>query len=154
MVFVPNLVEGELPLEGAEIEEASIVVVSRRRRLRRSAASPTCLTTYHSPLTTTHYLLLTTYHSLLTTTYYSLIKERRLAYVALSRAKTKLYVSHAARDASGQPTTPSRFLRVCHAGLEPQASRQGPRQVCCSHVRALAWSGAACGDAVLGDGLR
>ena len=42
MVFVPNLVEGELPLEGAEIEEVSMVVVSSSRRGRsRSAASPT-----------------------------------------------------------------------------------------------------------------
>ena len=93
-------------------------------------------------------------HHLPPATHYLLLKERRLAYVALSRAKTKLYVTHAARDASGQPTTPSRFLRVCHAGLEPQTSRQGPRQFCCSHVRALAWTGAACGDAVLRDGLR
>ena len=33
-------------------------------------------------------------------------QERRLAYVALSRAKTRLCLSHAARDASGQPSTP------------------------------------------------
>ena len=31
--------------------------------------------------------------------------------MALSRAKTRLIVSHAARDANGQPMTPSRFLR-------------------------------------------
>lgn len=42
---------------------------------------------------------------------HSIRARRRLAYVALSRAKTRLYLSHAARDASGQPTTPSRFLR-------------------------------------------
>eukprot|EP00964_Phaeocystis_antarctica_P001105 scaffold613_cov79-Phaeocystis_antarctica.AAC.10 len=29
---------------------------------------------------------------------------------------------------------------VCHTGLGPQASRQGPRQVCYSHVRALPWT--------------
>jgi superfamily I DNA/RNA helicase len=44
-------------------------------------------------------------------------KERRLAYVALSRAKTNLYVSHAARDANGQPTTASRFLRELPAEM-------------------------------------
>ena len=32
---------------------------------------------------------------------------------------------------------------VRHAGLEPQTSRQGPRQVCYSHVRALPRTGAA-----------
>ena len=30
---------------------------------------------------------------------------------------------------------------VCHTGLEPRTSRQGPRQVCNSHVRALPWTG-------------
>ena len=32
---------------------------------------------------------------------------------------------------------------VCHTGLEPQTSRQGPRQVCYSHVRASPWTGLA-----------
>ena len=31
---------------------------------------------------------------------------------------------------------------VCHALLEPQTSRQGPRQLCYSHVRASPWAGA------------
>ena len=56
-------------------------------------------------------------HHLPPATHYLLLKERRLAYVALSRAKTKLYVSHAARDGSGQPTTPSRFLRELPAEM-------------------------------------
>ena len=37
--------------------------------------------------------------------------------MALSRAKTKLYLSHAARDTSGLPTIPSRFLRELPAEM-------------------------------------
>ena len=32
--------------------------------------------------------------------------------------------------------------RVSHSGLEPQTSRQGPRRVCYSHVRASPWTAA------------
>ena len=31
---------------------------------------------------------------------------------------------------------------VCHTGLEPQTSRQGPRRICYSHVRASPWTAA------------
>ena len=57
VVFVPRLVEGELPLSNCAVDE-----------------------------------------------------ERRLAYVALSRAKRQLFLLHTARDAGSQPCTPSRFL--------------------------------------------
>ena len=39
------------------------------------------------------------------------LEERRLAYVALSRAKDQLYLSHiAVEPKSGEPAMPSRFL--------------------------------------------
>ena len=76
MVFVPNLVEGELPLEGAHIEEVYSLAYSWPHHPNPNHPSP-------NPS-----------------------QERRLAYVALSRAKTRLCLSHAARDASGQPSTP------------------------------------------------
>ena len=125
---MPNLVEGELPLEGAEIEEVRTTYLSYYLLLTVNCSlltpfvSTRVLTTYYSPPTThhppltTHHSPLTTHHSPLTT-YYVMPKERRLAYVALSRAKTNLYVSHAARDASGQPTTASRFLRELPAEM-------------------------------------
>ena len=48
----------------------------------------------------------------------------------------------AGTDTATRPQ-PSTQAMVCHTGLGPQASRQGPRQVllfCCSHVRALPWT--------------
>ena len=80
MVFVPNLVEGELPLEGAHIEEVS--------SLGLLLAYPNPHPNPNNPNPNNP------------------SQERRLAYVALSRAKTRLCLSHAARDASGQPSTP------------------------------------------------
>ncbi len=40
----------------------------------------------------------------------ALEEERRLAYVALSRAKERVYVSHIAVEPTGEPATASRFL--------------------------------------------
>ena len=37
-------------------------------------------------------------------------EERRLAYVAMSRAKERLFLSCIAMDGAGQPCSPSRFL--------------------------------------------
>jgi len=39
--------------------------------------------------------------------------------------------------ALGDPISATSGFGVSHTGLEPQASRQGPRQVCYSRVRAL-----------------
>ena len=40
----------------------------------------------------------------------ALQEERRLCYVAMSRAKEQLCLTHVAQEASGAPATPSRFL--------------------------------------------
>ena len=59
-VFVPNLVEGELPLEGAEIEEVRTTYLSYYLLLTVNCSlltpfvSTRVLTTYYSPLTTQH----------------------------------------------------------------------------------------------------
>ena len=49
-----------------------------------------------------------------------------------------------ATQASNRVRGRVRGSTVCRTGLEPQASRQGPSQICCSHVRALPWTAAAC----------
>ena len=41
----------------------------------------------------------------------ALEEERRLAYVGLSRAKERLFLSHVMADSAGQPSMPSRFIR-------------------------------------------
>ena len=46
-------------------------------------------------------------------------EERRLAYVALSRAKQRLVLTHVARTAAGEPALPSRF---------PERGADGARQ--------------------------
>jgi superfamily I DNA/RNA helicase len=52
----------------------------------------------------------------------ALEEERRLAYVALSRAKERLYLSYIMVEPSGQPATPSRFTGEIPAELVERSS--------------------------------
>jgi len=49
--------------------------------------------------------------------------ERRLAYVAFSRAKARLILSFVATEPSGAPATPSRFLGEIPAALTVRDSQ-------------------------------
>jgi len=55
----------------------------------------------------------------------ALEEERRLAYVACSRAKQNLFLSYITVDGSGEPAVPSRFLGELPPGLVQRSLHYG-----------------------------
>ena len=53
----------------------------------------------------------------------ALMEERRIAYVALSRAKERLYLSHIAVGPSGETAAPSPFLKELPPSLLARQSQ-------------------------------